>query len=611
MVLLDTALPSRRNCFSYLLLHPRRQLCAFTHDRILPLLKEVSDAARRYWVCGYLSYEASYTFENRFISFCIPPPRPSLPLGWFAVFDTPYIFNHLTGRWNNLPPGMAQQDADCDDEEAWNGAAVQLSCGIGRTEYGKRIGAIKRCIGRGDTYQVNFTFRSAFRSPSAPFALYREIRTSQPAAFCAYIAHEHGHIASFSPELFFDVRGRSISVKPMKGTARRGRFLQEDAAIARALSKDAKNRAENVMIVDLLRNDLGRICRTGSVHTTRLFEVETLPTLHQMTSTVRGVLRPDIGFGDIIRSLFPSGSVTGAPKIRAMEIIRALEDTPRGVYTGAIGFISPHKRAVFSVAIRTLERPRGSKCWRFGVGGGIVWDSSAALEWRECGLKSRFLTVRRPLFELVETIRWEKGVFAYLIEHVRRLRSSAAFLDFSLDPAALAREIRLLRRRLRGPAPRRIRILCARDGHVRSEVTSLLHDERPHILKIARRPIDENEPLLFHKTTYRPWYEAAMKSAARRECYDTVFCNSRGEITECAMNNIFIKRRGILYTPPIACGLLPGVLRAVLLKRGKCREKILRMRDLQDADAVYCGNSVRGLIRVYLDAGKRRNRRQG
>jgi para-aminobenzoate synthetase/4-amino-4-deoxychorismate lyase len=321
-----------------------------------------------------------------------------------------------------------------------------------------------------------------------------------------------------------------------------------------------------------------------------------------MTSTITGKLKHDTGFEDVIKALFPCGSVTGTPKIRTMEIIADLEKGRRGVYTGAIGFISPQKQAVFSVPIRTLQKTMHNKKWQFRVGGGIVWDSTPGSEWDECMTKSKFISQSSPVFSIVETLLFCKGRFRYLKEHISRMSDSAAYLGFVFNRKSCMEFIRGKGCKLAKSGNFRVRILLNKTGRLSCEHSQidLPATKQPGILCVSSTKTDSGNPLLFHKTTYRPWYEKAMELAKNGKCLDTVFMNQSGEITECSTNNIFIKKRGMLFTPPVECGLLPGILRANLIKSGKCKEKILHFEDLLNADAVYCGNSVRGLRRVEV-----------
>jgi len=421
---------------------------------------------------------------------------------------------------------------------------------------------------------------------------------------------------SFSPELFFRIENdgptRRIETRPMKGTARRGRTTREDREIAEWLRNDPKNRSENVMIVDLLRNDLGRVARTGTVHADRLFDVERYATLWQMTSTVSAELRPEVGYQEIFRALFPSGSVTGAPKVRAMQLLAQLEDAPRGVYTGAIGYLSP-QQTVFNVAIRTLELEGG--CGIMGAGSGIVIDSDPAEEYRECLLKASFLTgpahrTTEPWIQqtdemfLIETMLWD-GAYPFLELHLDRLTDSADYFGFACDRAAVKAALDEHARQFADASPRKVRLLLLDpEGNVQlgSEPLPLKPDSE-HVCQvcIAAHRTDPDDPTLYHKTTQRPIYALQYLEAQRRGFDDALFLNLRGEVTEGAISNMFIERDGKWFTPPVECGLLAGVFRRHLLQtRPEIEERVLHLNDLREADGVYIANAVRGLRRAII-----------
>src|SRR5262249_16543146 len=386
-----------------------------------------------------------------------------------------------------------------------------------------------------------------------------------------------------------------ITVRPMKGTADRGRYLEEDFAAAEALRHSEKNRAENVMIVDLLRNDLGRICRTGTVKTTKLFDVERYSSVWQMTSTVEAKLRADCTPESIVAALFPSGSVTGAPKIRSMQHIAVLEDSPRGVYTGAIGFFAP-RRARFNVAIRTvtMKNRRGE----MGVGGAITYDSVAAEEWKECRGKTAFLVKSQPEFQLFETLLWEGGV-SFLQAHLGRMRESAKYFGFAFDEAKARAELISLAKQFRGK-PQRVRIALTSGGQV--EITHANFRSKPFgRVGISRFRVSRQDRFLFHKTTNRELYRREYAAAQKRKLDDLLFFNERGELTEGAIHNVFVVENGVWRTPELGCGLLPGTLRAEILKRENTAcEAVLRRKDLKDAEEVYLCNSVRGVYAVQI-----------
>ena len=453
-------------------------------------------------------------------------------------------------------------------------------------DYESRFSRVKDYIAAGDIYQANLSFRTRFAFAGDPRGLYEQLLPQSGAAHCAYI--DCGpHLLSLSPELFFDLSaGGAITVRPMKGTYPRKLGAVEDVAARAALAASEKDRAENLMIVDLIRNDLSRIAEPGSVEVRDLFKVETYPTLHTMVSTVTAQKRAGVGVADILRALFPCGSVTGAPKIRAMEILRQLESSPRGAYCGAIGHFAPDGSARFNVAIRTLT------VWgdegELGIGGGVVQDSEAAGEYAECLLKARFFeTARRPL-ELIETLRWESG-FSRLAAHLARMESSARVFGLAFDRDAATGALE--------------KAVAGKQGALRVRLTlneAGLHDATAHDLPfnpphwtyaISPQRSDSRDMFLRHKTNWRDLYESEVKRLGTDE---VVFVNERGELTEGARSNIFVVRDGKLLTPPLEAGVLDGRLRAELIAQGKAHEAGLTPDDLKGE--VYFGNSLRGLI---------------
>jgi para-aminobenzoate synthetase/4-amino-4-deoxychorismate lyase len=598
-IILDNARPSREQRYSFIFTRPYKTIACSRLCDVRPALAAISREASRSWIAGYLAYEVAYGLEGKFFDHIDQGKRHRNDLIWFGVFDEPYRFDHLTGSWNRKPVDWKKEEGHARGLEA--GAEVSLGMGISRTEYGRSVSAIKKLIAAGDVYQVNYTFEAALTSRLRPWNLYRALRRLQPVPFGAFFNTGRSVIASLSPELFFMRNGRRIIARPMKGTAPRGRYWLEDAAIAHALSCDPKNKSENVMIVDLLRNDLGRICETGSIRVDRLFEVEQHPTLHQMTSTVAGTLRKNIGFYEMIGALFPGGSVTGAPKIRAMEVIRSIEKTCRGVYCGAIGYSSPTGRAVFSIPIRTLTRETGRAVWHYGVGSGIVWDSDAQKEWRECMNKCGFLTRRDQPFQILESMLFTRNVFLYRREHCSRMAEAAQYFGYPFDRKRWDAIIAAIKTRLRSHGnASKVRILLDSTGVLSWDYEAIrpLAGAGTPIVLLSKTPVRTGSPFLFHKTTIRPWYDKAMQLVRSGACFDVLHTNERGELTEGARTNLFVTIRGILYTPPVECGLLPGVLRKRLLASKKCAERVLRPADFRKAEAVYCGNSVRGLVRV-------------
>jgi para-aminobenzoate synthetase/4-amino-4-deoxychorismate lyase len=552
------------------------------------------------------------------------PSREGQPLAWFGIYERSYAFDHEAGTFLDGEPELerlrgGRAAAEEGTRKPEPEAEIIAEFALSEAEYAGRIAAIHEWIRAGDVYQLNFTAPFHVTAAGSVAAHYARLRARQPVDYGAFLHwHQGRHVLSFSPELFFRIdksdTGRRIVTRPMKGTARRGRTTREDREIAEWLRNDPKNRSENVMIVDLLRNDLGRVARTGTVHADRLFDVERYATLWQMTSTVSAELRPEVNFQEIFRALFPSGSVTGAPKVRAMQLLARLEDTPRGVYTGAIGFFSP-QQTVFNVAIRTLELEGGpgTMCGSMGAGSGIVIDSDPADEYRECLLKAEFLTRsadRRPeWFSLIETMLWQGayplGSYPFLGLHLDRLTDSAEYFGFACDRDEARAALEQHAKQFAEGAPRKVRLLLDAEGQF--EITSEVLPPRGEANRIARARIapqrtDPDDAMLYHKTTHRPLYAPAFEQAVRDGFDDVLFLNLRGEVTEGAISNVFVEKDGRWSTPPVECGLLAGVFRRHLLAtRPEMEERVLFLNDLRQADGVYLANAVRGMRRVQID----------
>jgi para-aminobenzoate synthetase/4-amino-4-deoxychorismate lyase len=593
-LLLESSRPGASS-FSRVFTDPLRVLEARTLAGIGDLFPKIEEAVRRrHFAAGFFGYECGAFFEP---SATLRPGCDGELLAWFGIYDRCYCFDHTTGEF---------LDGEPTDRVAGLGlsnvAPPLVSLGLDEQQFTARIEQIHEWIRAGDVYQLNFTFPVNIETQEQPAALYRRLRAAQPVDYGAFLHCKRGrHVLSLSPELFFRVkRGegkRLITTQPMKGTSHRGRTTREDREVAERLASDPKNRAENVMIVDLIRNDLGRICTFGSVRVEKLFEVERYPTLWQMTSTVTGELRPEIGYEQIFRALFPCGSITGAPKIRAMQLLAQIEETPREIYSGAIGFFS-QEQTVFNVAIRTLVLENGEVT--MGVGGGIVIDSDAKAEFRECRLKAEFLTSTTEPFSLIETMFWD-GSYPLIELHLDRLADSADYFGFTCNrtvvQAALLAEAALFA----DPQPRKVRLLLDSDGttHIVAEPIAALSGAEPVRVSIANEPMDPDNRFLFHKTTNRKIYDAAFAAAVGAGFNDVLFLNTRGELTEGAVSNVLIEKNGRWYTPPVECGLLPGVYRRYLLEtRVHLEEKILTLDDVRNADAVYICNAVRGLRRI-------------
>jgi para-aminobenzoate synthetase/4-amino-4-deoxychorismate lyase len=551
-------------------------------------------AAAGEWVALAADYALGASFEP---ALARPPPgRPVLRAWVFANarrLDAGAVAAFLAERLAALP------------EHRRLAGIADLSSAIDAAQHGTQVREIRRWIADGDCYQVNLTFPLTFQVYGDPLALYARLRKRQPVRYGGYIYTAEETILSFSPELFFERCGSRVLTRPMKGTAARGATPQDDAAQRAGLLASAKERAENVMIVDLLRNDLGRLAQPGQVRVDALFETEAYPTLWQMVSTVAADL-PGMDLADLFGALFPCGSITGAPKISAMQKIAELEQTPRGLYTGALGWLAPGGDCRFNVAIRTIELAAGQR-GKLGVGSGIVADADSAREYAECLLKASFLTSFDPGFELFETLRLENGVYPLRSLHLERLQASARALGFACDMSPLSSL--LADEAVRWPTGvLRVRLSLTHAGSCRVVATPLDEEQvREWRVTVADETLAADDYLLRHKTTARARYDRALAGLdARPEVFDVIFLNERGEVCEGARSNIFVECDDVLLTPPLDCGLLPGVLRRKLLESGRAVERILRLDDLHRSAAVFVGNALRGLIPVIVEAGSSR-----
>ena len=592
-VLLHTSRFDSANTKSLFFRDPLRILAASQLAEIPELFRQIEDAlAAGCHVAGYLSYECGYHFEH-FSEVTLEDQ--ALPLAWFGVYRDPIVYHHETDAMN---PASDLPLQEFPAGPLPTRLAEHVDLNLSRQDYCRSMDRIQQYIRAGDTYQVNFTDSVSLPVAFSPESAFAALVKQQPVSYGALLHVAGHHILSLSPELFFRVEGASIVTRPMKGTMPRGLDSAEDAIMAARLRGDEKNRAEHLMIVDLLRNDLGRICEMGSVRVDDIFSVERYATLLQMTSTVSGRLRARLSYYDIFKALFPSGSITGAPKIRTMQIIRELERTPRGIYTGAIGFLSPSGQAAFNVAIRTLVLHQGEA--RMGVGGGIVADSNADEEYRECKLKTAFLTRARPEFQLIETMLWAENFFL-LPFHLDRLQSSADYFDFHFDREAVLYALTKASRQFSAEGRYRVRLLLNEGGQATVTAAPLLGKESAGRVRLASERTSSGDVLLRHKTTCRALYDAQYARARAEGFDDLIFQNQEDEITEGAISNIFIERAGRLFTPPLRSGVLPGVFRRhVLETHPTAEERVLLLPDILAADTIFLCNSVRGLRKVKL-----------
>lgn len=566
--------------------NPVEVIEAFDNESFIVAFSRVEELRKNHYLLGYIRYEAKEIFLGREV-------RSDMPLLYFEVFEQ----------------GIKNEELEID----CNANIIKLcKPRIDFSEYEKSINSIKEEIVNGNTYQVNYTYDYKLKTNLKGLDLYRSILPQQTTPYNAYIKNDYEEILCFSPELFFELEGNKIKTKPMKGTTARGCDSEEDHKNIEFLKNDEKNRAENVMIVDLLRNDLGRIAKTGTVSVDKLFEVETHNTVHQMTSEISAELDENITLYQIFEALFPCGSVTGAPKINTMEIIDRLEVGSRGVYCGAIGLISPEK-TIFSVPIRILQGWSGF--YRCRVGGAIVWDSTAQDEWEETLTKIKFLSPLRYSeslaeespsqavsvelqqntvinldtdFQLVETMLVIGGEIQHKQEHMQRMNESAKTFGFKFSSEIFDMQF---------SSDCMLRLLLNKDGAFDTQILPVGEVKVKRIM-VSDTPVDSSEVLLYHKTTHRPWYQQSMGRIKFGEVFDEIYFNEKGELTEGSRSNIVLQLNGELFTPPVECGLLNGVLRQVLLKEGKIQERILTRADLDSAEKIFCINSVRGMVEV-------------
>ncbi len=566
---------------SFRLTEPVGVLEATRPNEVAPTIAAAEGAATRgLWAAGFLAYEAAPGLDPALEvrSRAVDDPFARLPLAWFAMFER---------REETVLP--SPKDDTPQDANAWQPS-------VDRDHYDEAIARIREHIVAGDTYQVNHTLRLRSTVRGDERGLYRDLCFAQRGAHSAYLNTGRYRVLSASPELFFRVEGDRLTTRPMKGTAPRGRWSDEDQEIREALTSSVKERAENAMIVDLLRNDLGRISRTGSVEWSKVFEPERFETVWQLTSTISSTLGAGVGLLDVFRALFPCGSVTGAPKVRTMQLIAELEDSPRGAYCGAVGYLAPTAAgpptASFNVPIRTVMVDAESGVAEYGVGGGITFDSSASGEFDETVAKARVLTARRPSFELLETMRRDPGEpIRRLRQHLDRLGASAAYFGFAFDQEAVRAQLDAAGEGSKRPV--RVRLLLTRSGGLDIAVTPLDRGgPEPLRLEMDDVPVDPADVFLFHKTTLRRRYEEAR--ARHPDADDVLLVNTRGEITETSVANVAAELDGRWWTPPLDAGLLPGTERAALLADGTLRERFITVDEAREAEALAVFNSSRG-----------------
>ncbi|MEE8294126.1 MAG: aminodeoxychorismate synthase component I [Sphingomonadales bacterium] len=556
------------------------------------LLKIEKSQKKGFFLAGWVSFEAGTAFHPALKR--TKHKTSTEPLVWMGVFKKPQNLSsqQLSSLFNSVPQispraGLVSPPKNKESRAKFN-------------QVFKRILAY---IKAGDVYQVNHTFRLNLKTFGPFFSLYAALRKAQPAPYSALINTGDWRILSFSPELFISKQGQTLISRPMKGTAKPGVNELENKKRMKALREDKKNRAENLMITDLIRNDFSRITEPGSVKVLKLFEVERFKNILQMSSEVTGTLKKGSSFFEIFSALFPCGSITGAPKIRAMEIIKETEADPRGLYTGALGFLTPGGNFTFSVPIRTAVLNPQGEGW-FGIGSGLVSGSKVRDEFEECQLKGNFLKNIEKDFALIETMLWTEDTGVHFYDaHMKRLASSANYFGFQIKIKQIKNRLSKISSTFIDKNPKKIRLTLARSGELNFETQNYNRPKNKDHFEVIISPhkVSSMDPFLFHKTTNRALFNSELEHSKNQKFYDILFVNEKGNITEGAFNNIFVQgNRGELFTPSLKCGLLPGILRAKLVESGKFKETSLTCDELEKATKIWLGNSVTGLVEVNL-----------
>jgi len=587
-VFLETNKFNKDNFRSFLFVKPTKIISCYRLKDVKPAFLEIEHSiSRGYYAAGFISYEAGFSFEDQLKDL---KSDSKFPLLWFGIYKKPIIVTH-------------RERMDLLQNKKVPYSIKNIHPNISKKEYIDNIKKIKSFIRKGDTYQVNYTYKYKFDFHGSLHSFYEDLKAKQSVSYTSFIKTPEFSILSISPELFFRKDNQSIEVRPMKGTINRGRTLEEDNNNMKALGQSLKNRSENVMIVDLLRNDLGRVSRSGTVKTKRLFEVERYETLLQMISIVRSSLKKNLTPYDLFKAIFPSGSVTGAPKINTMKIIDSLEKEMRYVYTGGVGFFAPDREAVFNVAIRTVLIDNKNNKGEMGVGSGIVYDADPYKEFEECKLKVNFLTQKKNDFRLIETIlhKPRKGYFLLKL-HIDRLLKSSEYFNFRCDKKYILKELKKLEKSFKDSFSYKVRLLLDRDGRIKLSFSRINTNGKLAKVRFSSKKTSKEDTFLYNKTTNRDLYNKEHKKWSKKGYFDIIFTNRQNQVTEGAISNVIIKKRDFYYTPPVECGLLNGVFRRYILENDKLpiKEKILYRDDIKKADEVYMINSVRGMVKVKI-----------
>ena len=555
----------------YTFTQPIKELKTRDLAEVADLLAQVESYQEQgYYVVGYVSYEAAPAFEEKLAVHKLPL------LGEYLLYFT------VHDRVETSPIPLTYEEVDLPSKWKEETSAEN---------YEKAIAQIHHHLRQGDTYQVNYTVQLKQDLSANPFAIYNRMVVEQEAGYNAYIEHDEMAVISMSPELFFEQNDRELTTRPMKGTTKRGLTDDEDLKEAAWLEQDPKNRSENMMIVDLLRNDMNRISEVGSEYVERLCQVEQYSTVWQMTSTIKSQLRLDVDLVAIFRSLFPCGSITGAPKIATMEIIKDLEPQSRGVYCGTIGLLLPHGRRIFNVAIRTIQLYKGQAI--YGVGGGITWDSTWESEYREVHQKAAVLYRKQARFQLITTGRISQKQLLFEDQHLERLTKASRYFAYPFDPEELRQKIEEECQACDSHQDYRLRISLSKSGEIELS-RQILTPLSPSFCKakLCLQEVDLNQSFTYFKTTHRPHLSLGEQ--------EKIYHNKSGELLETSIGNLVLKINGKLYTPPISQGILPGIYRQYLLETGQVKEKIMTLADLNQAEAIYGCNAVRGLYELEV-----------
>ncbi|EMJ98095.1 aminodeoxychorismate synthase component I [Leptospira alstonii] len=553
--------------------NPVKTIEVYHFDTLLVSLNEINDYLKQgYYVAGFISYEVGYFFSDMNWK----ETETVSPLLYFGVFQNPEKLSEI-------------------QTEPSQNYGFYISSTPNRKTYFQNLDTVRTKLYQGEIYQINYTDKISFDFEGDILSFYKILSERQPVSYGCWIRLPGLDVLSFSPELFFEKKGTTLITKPMKGTYKRGKSEKEDEKNARILMNSEKEKAENLMITDLMRNDLGKISKEGSVEVQALFSVEKYKTIFQMTSTIRSELSDSIEWKDIFKELFPGGSITGAPKLRAMQLIRQLEK-PRGIYTGAIGVIQPNQNAVFSIGIRTLELKKGKG--NIGIGSGITWDSDPEQEWLEIFEKAKFFSEAPQRFSLFETILYKNRIFYFLKGHLERIKKSAEVFRFPFSEKEWNSTLKQIALNCSDPIPYRIKISLNSFGKFSFESHELSKFQKEGILRIGKIEIDSSSEFRKHKTDLRETYDREGKLARDAGYLDVLFLNEKKEITEGSICNIFVKIGNSYFTPPISLGVLPGIFRGRLLKRKGFYEKILSLDDLRRSESIFLCNSLRGILKV-------------